>query len=55
MPGCFTSMPKTVLPLALSAPSSRASGLPMTVNLSALLSGTSLGTGCFAAEAASDP
>jgi len=55
MPGRFTSMPNSALPLTLALLSRRFVGLPISVKFFASLSATSLGIGSFAAASASSP
>ena len=49
------SMPKSALPLTLSAPSSRCTGRPMRRNSPGFLSATPCGTGSLAASSTSSP
>ncbi len=55
MPGTFTSMPYTAVPLTLPATSSRLAGVPMMRKVLGSLSLTLVGTGSFAAASASSP
>ena len=55
MSGSCTSMANTCLPDSLSTVSSRFTRLPMMVHFAGVFSFTSVGTGSFAASAATSP
>jgi hypothetical protein len=55
MPGSLTSCVKIALPFDFARASVRAAGLPMRTKSLGSFSLTSVGTGCFAASAASSP
>jgi len=55
MPGSFTSMPNSAVPLILAGVSSRLVRLPTMVKSFGSFSATFSGTGSFEAAAASEP